>query len=525
MLCFEKTDMFLTTELLANTRSENLESFSVESTNLISLSFSDRKFILGMVDFLALNTALYASLLICSPLDQPGSQFEWNLTENLLRWQTGGNLIVWSLLLITIWSIVAVSLGAYEWRSTDDKKHSVLAATKSVIVTSVLFVLVPYVTPYVTPLSTSVSLVLVFLGCALVLIIGARALSLSVLSYPRFQRRTLIVGAGQAGRALVKELVGVRQYRVLGFVDDNSEELGSKVRILKRTDLSNGSPRGAAVEFPVLGDCHSLRHLILQHQISTVVVAGTHVYDGQLLSVAMECRETGVEIVPMPVLYEELTGRVPVEHVRSHWSLAMPITHPGTYQIFRSVKRSMDIVLAVLGLLCLAPFVPFIAAAIYLESPGPIFYGQERVGKGSRRFRMWKFRSMVQNAEDGGAVWAREKDPRTTRVGRFLRATHIDEFPQFWNILKGDMSVVGPRPERPEFVVKLEKIIPLYWLRHVVKPGMAGWGLVRQGYGSSDTDARLKLQYDLYYIKHQSNFFDVVILLKTVIDTVAFRGR
>jgi len=521
MLCFEKTDMSLTTELLANTRSENLDSFSVESTNLIPLGFSDRKFILGVVDFLALNTALYASIFICLPPDQPGSQFVWNLTENPLRWQTGGNPIVWSLLLVTIWSIVGVSLGAYEWRSTDDKKHSVLAATKSVIVTSVLFVLVPYV----TPLSTSVSLVLVFLGCALVLIIGARALSLSVLSYPRFQRRTLIVGAGQAGKALVKELVGVRQYRVLGFVDDNSEELGFKVRILERTDLSNGSPRGAAVEFPVLGDRHSLRHLIVQHQISTLVVAGTHVYDGQLLSVVMECREIGVEIVPMPVLYEELTGRVPVEHVGNHWSLAIPSTHPGTDQIFRLVKRSMDIVLAVLGLLCLAPFFPFIAAVIYLDSPGPIFYGQERVGKGSRRFRMWKFRSMVQNAEDGGAVWARDKDPRTTRVGRFLRATHIDEFPQFWNILKGDMSVVGPRPERPEFVVELEKIIPLYWLRHVVKPGMAGWGLVRQGYGGSDTDALLKLEYDLYYIKHQSSFFDVVILLKTVIDTVAFRGR
>ncbi len=132
---------------------------------------------------------------------------------------------------------------------------------------------------------------------------------------------------------------------------------------------------------------------------------------------------------------------------------------------------------------------------------------------------------MVRNAEDSGAVWARERDPRTTRVGRLLRATHIDEFPQFWNILKGEMSVVGPRPERPKFVAELEEVIPFYRVRHTVRPGMAGWGLVRQGYGSSDADARLKLQYDLYYIKHQSIFFDIVILLKTVIDTVTFRGR
>jgi exopolysaccharide biosynthesis polyprenyl glycosylphosphotransferase len=189
------------------------------------------------------------------------------------------------------------------------------------------------------------------------------------------------------------------------------------------------------------------------------------------------------------------------------------------------IKRAMDIVLASLGLLLMAPFFPLIALAIYLDSPGPIFYTQERVGERGRVFRVYKFRSMVPDAEKGRAVWARENDPRVTRVGRFLRKTHIDEFPQFLNILKGEMSAMGPRPERPEFVEELAKEIPFYRVRHAVKPGMAGWALVKYGYASSKEDALLRLQYDLYYIKHWSPWLDLVILLKTVVDTLTLRGR
>ena len=169
--------------------------------------------------------------------------------------------------------------------------------------------------------------------------------------------------------------------------------------------------------------------------------------------------------------------------------------------------------------------IPFIAFAIYIDSPGPIFYAQERVGRYGKIFKVYKFRSMVTDAEKGGAVWAEKNDARTTRVGRFLRKVHIDEFPQFINILRGEMSVVGPRPERPEFVEELGNEIPFYRVRHAVKPGMAGWGLVNQGYGSSKKDALVKLQYDLYYIKHQSLWLDFVILAQTVKDALSLGGR
>ena len=227
----------------------------------------------------------------------------------------------------------------------------------------------------------------------------------------------------------------------------------------------------------------------------------------------------------MPVLYEQLTGRVPVEHVGSNWYVAMPIWHPGTGTLYPLLKRLMDIVLASLGLFFLGLAFPLIAAAIYLDSPGPIFYTQERVGKGGRRFRIYKFRTMVPDAEQGKAVWATTNDPRVTRVGRFLRRAHIDEFPQFLNILKGEMSAVGPRPERPEFVEELVQEIPFYRVRHAVKPGMAGWALVKYGYASSKEDALIRLQYDLYYIKHQSLWLDIVILLKTILDTITLQGR
>jgi len=483
---------------------------------------SDRKFLIGLLDFGILNIVMYLSLFWVSYMGEPYFRQISAPADDLFQ-RAGGSPIIWSTLLVALWYPVATALGAYEPRATCEARNSATVAAKSTLVTLGLYVLVLYAIPFAAPRGS----LFIFAGCTLFCVITARTLCILVLSQPRFQNRTLIIGAGKAGKALLQVIqeVNERHYQVLGFVDADPNKIGTRVSLRCDSYHPAGTLGRAARGYCVLGNCYALNALISEHQVSTLLLAVTGEPDRELQSILMGCRELGVEIIPMSVFYEYVTGRVPIEHVASQWHVDTPLARGGTSTLFRFVKRFMDIGLASLGLVCLIFLIPFIAAAIYLESPGPIFYGQERVGKGSRRFRMWKFRSMVQNAEDGGAVWARERDPRTTRVGRFLRATHIDEFPQFWNILKGEMSVVGPRPERPEFVFELEKVIPFYWLRHVVKPGMAGWGLVRQGYGGSGADARLKLQYDLYYIKHQSIFFDVVILLKAVIDSVALRGR
>jgi lipopolysaccharide/colanic/teichoic acid biosynthesis glycosyltransferase len=213
-----------------------------------------------------------------------------------------------------------------------------------------------------------------------------------------------------------------------------------------------------------------------------------------------------------------------VEHIGEHWAASIPLDHPGNKALRRITKRLFDLFWAGLGVVFLLLLFPLVALMIYLDSPGPFLYRQERLGRNGKLFRVYKFRSMVTDAEKNGAVWAEEDDPRITPVGKILRKTHFDEFPQFFNILMGDMSVVGPRPERPEFVETLTEKIPFYRVRLAVKPGMAGWGLIHQGYGSSIEDALKKLEYDLYYIKHQSLGLDFQILLRTFWDALTMRG-
>jgi exopolysaccharide biosynthesis polyprenyl glycosylphosphotransferase len=240
----------------------------------------------------------------------------------------------------------------------------------------------------------------------------------------------------------------------------------------------------------------------------------------------MDCHEAGLVITPMPLLYERLTGRVAVEHIGSQWYVALPFEGAESRTAFGVIKRLMDIILGgALGLLLLA-LLPFVALAIRLDSPGPVFYRQERLGRHGRRFRVFKFRSMRQDAErDGEARWATKGDPRVTRVGHWLRRTRLDELPQAINVLLGEMSLVGPRPERPQFVDTLQQDIPFYRTRLAIRPGLTGWAQINYGYGSTVEDALIKLQYDLFYLKHQSPWFDLTIMLRTVVVVLGLKGQ
>jgi lipopolysaccharide/colanic/teichoic acid biosynthesis glycosyltransferase len=194
--------------------------------------------------------------------------------------------------------------------------------------------------------------------------------------------------------------------------------------------------------------------------------------------------------------------------------------------VYRAIKRAFDVACALVGLIGFALLLPFLALAIRLDSAGAIFYSQTRVGQGGRIFTVRKLRTMITGAEQNGqAVWATPNDPRVTRVGRILRRLHLDEVPQFLNVLRGEMSVVGPRPERPELVARLEQQIPFYRLRHAVKPGIAGWAVTQADKVYTVEDARLRVEYDLYYIKHQSIWLDLWILSRTVWHVLTFKGR
>ena len=196
--------------------------------------------------------------------------------------------------------------------------------------------------------------------------------------------------------------------------------------------------------------------------------------------------------------------------------LSLPGSRAASHPVWRGLKRTGDVLFSAVGLAISLPFWPFVAAAIKLGSRGPVFYAQDRVGKGGKRFSLIKFRSMIANAENGDPVWAKIDDERITPVGRVLRRIHMDEWPQLWNVLRGDMSLVGPRPERPAFVEDLAGKIPFYMLRHTVNPGLTGWAQVNYKYAASLESSRIKLEYDLYYIARWSPLLDAGILLRTV---------
>ncbi len=334
---------------------------------------------------------------------------------------------------------------------------------------------------------------------------------IAVFSHPGLRRRVLIVGAGWAGQVIAEAIHEnlSSEYELMGFVDDDKAKQGQRVDGL-----------------PVLGSTDDLCELTARLSVFEVVVAISRNIRGPLFQNILGCHEQGVQITPMSLLFEEVLGRVPVEHVGDNWFLVLPLSNSESFSLTMLVKRTVDIVVSLAGLILFCILLPFLATAIKLDSPGPVFYKQTRVGKAGRVFELLKLRSMVCNAEcDGKPVWADANDRRITRVGAVLRKTRLDEMPQFYNVLKGNMSLIGPRPERPEFVAELTERIPFYRARLAVRPGLTGWAQTRFSYSSSVEDSIIKLQYDLYYIKHQSLYLDLLIFLRTFGVVVSLKGR
>lgn len=241
------------------------------------------------------------------------------------------------------------------------------------------------------------------------------------------------------------------------------------------------------------------------------------------LSEVLNCKFSGIEVIDAPSFYEQLTGKLMIENITPSWFIFSDGFRRTGFG--RIMKRSADVALSLVGIILVLPLLPFVALGIKVTSPGPILFRQVRVGQGDRPFVLYKFRSMRADAEKAsGAVWAQKDDPRVTRFGKFLRTSRLDELPQLYNVLRGDMSLVGPRPERPEFVDKLKEVIPYYSERHFVKPGVTGWAQVKYPYGASVDDAIEKLRYDLYYIKNMSMLLDIIIVLETIKVVLFGRG-
>lgn len=235
-------------------------------------------------------------------------------------------------------------------------------------------------------------------------------------------------------------------------------------------------------------------------------------------------RESGVSIIPMPLFYEQLTRRIQIEHLEGWYMSFLPLTEAERGTIYPLLKRILDLCCAVAGLLVSLLLVPLLALAIKLDSPGPLFFSQVRVGKNGKRFKLWKLRTMVVDAENQGEMWTQKGDPRVTRTGLILRRLHLDEFPQVWNLLKGDVSVVGVRPLTVKQCEKFAQEIPFHNFRHLVKPGLTSWAVVNYRHVNDIEGARIRLEYDLYYVKYQSLWLDMYIIFRTIWTMITMNG-
>jgi sugar transferase (PEP-CTERM system associated) len=350
---------------------------------------------------------------------------------------------------------------------------------------------------------------LVSVGFAVALVVGWR-LAFGWLTSRAPSERLLLVGTSRACVDLARELFERRQelgVEIVGFVDPDPARVGMPV-------LNPG----------VVGTIADIPDLVARLRVDRVVVSlsdarGKLPMD-RLLSVRLD---SGVAFDHLASVYEEYTGKIAVENLRPSWFIFSSGFRKT--RVMLAGKRLLDLVASAVGLVLAAPLMLIVAALVKMGSSGPIFYHQCRVGLHGRRFTVHKFRTMRQDAEAAtGPVWSVQNDDRVNGIGRFLRRARLDELPQLWNVLKGEMSFVGPRPERPEFVETLTAEIPFYGQRHVVKPGVTGWAQVRYTYGASVEDAIQKLQYDLFYIKNLSIALDVVIIAETVKTVLLRRG-
>jgi exopolysaccharide biosynthesis polyprenyl glycosylphosphotransferase len=461
------------------------------------LRLAERRFLLLAGDFLLALVSLVVAL------------YFWALSGD--RFLTFAGFIErrppgWYFLLPFFWLLLMVEL--YDAHRAGSRRETVRGIAVAVL-TGLMLYLFLYFTS--APRSLPRRGVAGFFIAASVLTLAWRMLYIRVFTASQFMRRVLLVGGGQAGQALLKitNSLWPPPFYLAGIIDDDPQKVGKEIEGL-----------------PVLGDSESLLEIIEEQNISDILVAIQGEMQGSMFQALLDAQERGLEITRMPQAYEELVGRVPIRLLEADWILRNFVDEARVSGFYELGKRLIDFIGGLVGSLLFLFLLPFITLATLLDSGRPIFYSQTRSGRGGQPYRIIKFRTMRQDAEANGLPqWAKEDDERATRVGRYLRKTHLDELPQFLNVLRGEMSLVGPRAERPELVEMFQKHVPFYRARLLVKPGITGWAQINFGYASTIDETVLKLEYDLYYIKHRSLWLDWVIMARTPPTVLGFRGR
>jgi sugar transferase (PEP-CTERM system associated) len=454
------------------------------------------KFSLRTIGLLLADAAIiYGGIILAMylRLGVDGSEYQLNGNNGWLK----------ILLATTVCALILYFYDLYDYTVMTNRRELMLRLVQALGIGWALLAFIFYFAP---PLLIGRGVSVISVPLVLVLLLSWRVLIHYLTGHPEIGEKILVVGTGQAALDTVEAVSERRDagYRIVGFVTENGIQPNTKIG-----------------ETTVVGTTQELDSIVKNEKIDRIVIAvrerrGTFPTE-TLLKMSLA---GNVNIEECTSFFERVTGQVHVDMLRPSWLIFAG--RPKDTRLKTVFRETVHRGLALIGLILSLPVAVLTAILIKLESRGAVFYRQERVGRNGKIFKVIKFRSMRSDAEkDGKPVWATADDDRVTRVGRVIRKIRVDEIPQFWNIIKGEMSFVGPRPERPHFVAQLAEEIPFYEHRHLVAPGLTGWAQIKYPYGASVHDARQKLQYDLYYIKNQSLALDLVIVFETV-KTVLF---
>ncbi|MCB0449324.1 MAG: sugar transferase [Confluentibacter sp.] len=458
----------------------------------IHFEISERKVLLRIFDVISILAVLY---FVSNTFD-----FDY-FTINQENWR-------WAFVLILYISIFGTIFELYDLQ----KSSKIEKIATSIVFTASVTVLFYLLTPFFTPILPDNRLQIIYFYFAILFALFVwRMAYVTFIVSPRFYKKVLIVGEISNIEAIIEAFGNADpNYKIIGFI--NCEH--KKQDKIKFKGIVEYSPK-------------QIYQVIKEEHISEIVIASYHSSSitPEIYKDLITLLEGGFPIKEYTRVYEDMMQRVPVQFVGKDFYRYFPFSRSNHNKLYLFFQRLFDLSIAVIGLLFGLLVVPLVLIGNLFGNRGPLFYSQERIGKNGNLFKIIKFRTMIKNAETGGAVWAKKNDVRITPFGKFLRNSRLDEIPQFINILKGDMSLIGPRPERPHFVRQLSQILPFYETRHIVKPGLTGWAQVKTRYGSSVDDSLLKLQYDLYYIKHRSFLLDVNIFIKTLSTMIFYRGQ
>jgi exopolysaccharide biosynthesis polyprenyl glycosylphosphotransferase len=457
----------------------------------IHFEVSERKILLRIFDVLSVFVSLYlfGDIFNFNYLNISTTNFYWIIV-----------LAVYILFIGSVFEMYNLQVASNQYQ-----------IIKSIILTSSTTVLIYLLTPIYTPFLPSKRLeILIFFFSVFGALFIWRMIYVRFFASNRFVKKVILVCDQDQAKELVEGLTSVDpHYRVLGFVNSDSASSNSEKLKIKSISIEN------------------LAKFVRQNSISEIVVASQKT-DGitiNLYNQLIMLLEKGYIIREYTQVYEAITHRIPVQYVSRDFYRYFPFSRSNQNHLYLLIVRILEILISIIGLSIGLLLLPLILIGNFFGNRGKLFYTQERVGKNGEVFNIMKFRTMVKNAEKNGAVFATSNDTRITPFGKILRKSRIDEFPQFINILKGDMAVIGPRPERPIFVKEIAEVMPFYETRHVIKPGLTGWAQVNYSYGETIDDSLIKLQYDLYYIKHRSLFLDFNIIFKTLSTILFYRGQ